>query len=121
MSTPGTEIGTELLFENDVVRVWSMVLEPGQDSPYHVHQLDYLFVYVTPSKIAFMEKPGDVIETRQYGDGYVAYNKVGEGMTHQIRNDADVPHRQILVELKGEHGDAPSSDNGRVGLPEPSA
>lgn len=117
MSAPVTEIGTELLFENEVVRVWSMVLEPGQDSPYHVHRLDYLFVYVTPSTIAFTEKPGDVKETRQYGDGYVAYNSVGEGMTHQIRNVADVPHRQILVELKGEHVKAPSSSNQRVGPP----
>ena len=117
MSTPVTDIGTELLFENDAVRVWSMVLEPGEESPYHVHKLDYLFVYVTPSRIAFMDRPGEVKETRDYGDGYVAYASVGEGITHQIRNMAEVQHRQILVELKTVRGEAPSSTNGRVGEP----
>lgn len=117
MSVPVTDIGTELLFENEVVRVWSMVLEPGQDSPFHVHKRDYLFVYVTPSSIAFMDEPGEIKETREYGDGYVAYNSVGDGLTHQIRNVAGIPHRQILVELKGSHPQAPPSTNGRVSAP----
>ncbi len=114
---PVTDIGNELLFENEVVRVWSMVLEPDQESPFHVHKLDYLFVYVTPSTIAFMETPGEVKETREYGDGYVAYNSVGDGITHQIRNVSVLRHRQILVELKAVRGEAPSSTNSRVGEP----
>ena len=117
MRNPVTDIGTELLFENDVVRVWSMVLEPGEDSPYHVHNLDYLFVYVTPSRIAFMEKPGEVTEVRDYADGYVSYMSVGDGITHQIRNEAQAVHRQILVELKKVRGEAPSSNNGRLSEP----
>jgi hypothetical protein len=32
MSEPSDRIGTELLFENDRVRVWDMVLEPGEAS-----------------------------------------------------------------------------------------
>src|ERR687884_144202 len=95
-----TDIGTELLFENEAVRVWSMELAPGEDSPYHVHKLDYLFVYTTPSKIGFVEPSGAQGETREYGDGFVNYLTVGDGLTHQIRNVADIPHRQILVEFK---------------------
>jgi len=30
-----TNIGTELLFENERIRVWSMVLQPGEESPLH--------------------------------------------------------------------------------------
>jgi beta-alanine degradation protein BauB len=117
MPVPVTDIGTELLFENEVVRVWSMTLEPGQAFPYHEHRLDYLYVYVTPSRIAFMETPGRVTEVRDYADGYVSYVSVGEGITHQIRNDARIPHRQILVELKTIHGAAPSGSNSRVSAP----
>ena len=66
-----TEIGTELLFENDRIRVWQMVLQPGEESPHHRHESDYVFVYTTPSRMtAFLEGqednpsrlgPGDMI------------------------------------------------------------
>lgn len=115
---PSTNIGTELLFENDVVRVWSMELAPGEDSSYHVHELDYVFVYVTPSRIAYMAQAGQVEEIRDYGDGYVRYSAVGAGIRHQIRNVAETRHRQILVELKSAHAHAPTSNNGRVSGPE---
>ena len=117
METPVTDIGTELLFENDVVRVWSMTLEPGQSMPYHVHLLDYVYVYVTPSRITFMEHPGQVKWTRDYEDGYVNYVSVGDGIAHQIRNDAGVPHRQILVEFKTVKGAASTQSNNRVSEP----
>ncbi len=55
---PSPSVGTELLFENEVVRVWSMELAPGQQSPYHEHTLDYVYAYVTPSKLAYLGSPG---------------------------------------------------------------
>jgi quercetin dioxygenase-like cupin family protein len=114
---PVAEIGTELLFENEAVRVWSMELAPGEDSPFHIHTRDYLFVYTTPSKIAFVERSGQLGETRAYEDGFVNYLAVGDGLTHQIRNVADIPHRQILVEFKTLKDVSPSSNNGRQGEP----
>jgi hypothetical protein len=85
--------------------------------PYHVHRLDYLFVYVTPSRIAFMEIPGQVKETRNYGDGYVSYVSVGDSIAHEIRNCADIPHRQILVEFKTVKDAASTQDNHRASEP----
>jgi beta-alanine degradation protein BauB len=117
MPRSSTDIGTELLFENDVVRVWSMTLAPGEMMGYHTHRLDYLFVYVTPSRIALLEQPGRVKETRDFADGYVNYVNVGDGITHQIRNDAETTHRQILVEFKTIKGVAATADNGRAGAP----
>jgi quercetin dioxygenase-like cupin family protein len=112
---PSTNVGTEILFENDVVRVWSMELAPGEVSPYHIHTLDYVYVYVTPSRLTFMAEPGDVEHVRNYSDGYVRYTAVGDGIRHQISNVAEGVHRQILVELKAPHASAPTSDNGRCG------
>ena len=95
-----TNIGTELLFENDRVRVWDMTLQPGQESPLHVHEGDYLFVYVTPSRLtAFIEDKEPY--TTEFDDGFVQYTEVGKGTWHKIRNDSDQVHRQILVEFKG--------------------
>jgi hypothetical protein len=95
-----TSIGTELLFENDRIRVWNMVLQPGEESPRHRHRDDYVFVYTTPSRItAFLE--GQPASTSEFDDGFVQYTEVGRGTTHYIRNDGAVEHRQILVEFKG--------------------
>jgi len=111
---PSTNVGTELLFENDVVRVWSLELAPGEQSPFHRHDLDYVYAYVTPSKLAYMGEPGRVERVHEYGDGYVRFTSVGDGIQHQIRNVSDTVHRQVLVELKGSHGQAPTTDNGRL-------
>lgn len=117
MRVASTNIGTELLFENDVVRVWDMRLKPGEIMPYHVHRKDYVIIYVTPSRISLMETPPDVKATRNYEDGYVHFVPVEGETAHQIRNDADIPHRQVLVEFKTRNGLAPNQDNHRASKP----
>jgi hypothetical protein len=94
-------VGTELLFENERVRVWDMTLEPGQSSELHQHLNDYVFAYVTPTLLE-SKWPGQEPRTRSFDDGYVQFNVVGKaGMTHQVTNVGDQTHRQILVELLG--------------------
>src|SRR5438270_532928 len=46
-----------------------MELAPGEDSPFHRHELDYVYVYVTPSTLAYMGEPGRVEHVRENGDG----------------------------------------------------
>ena len=85
--------------------------------PYHVHYLDYVIIYVTPSLITLMETPGSVKTTRKHEDGYVNYVSVPKPVAHQIRNESDISHRQILVEFKTLKGVAPTQNNHRVGEP----
>src|SRR5260370_31771724 len=93
-----TDIGTELLFENERIRVWQMALQPGEESPHHRHEADYVFVYTTPSRItAFLE--GQEPSTSAFDDGFVQYTEVGPGSTHPILNAAPVAHRQLLLEI----------------------
>lgn len=40
------DIGTRLRFENDRVRVWEIVLQPGERVPFHAHALEYVFTVV---------------------------------------------------------------------------
>jgi quercetin dioxygenase-like cupin family protein len=114
-----TEIGTELLFENDRIRVWQMVLQPGEESPHHRHESDYVFVYTTPSRMtAFLE--GQEPSTSDFDDGFVQYTAVGPGTTHHIRNSGTIEHRQILVEFKGGSMSQtlqPPEHNGRTHAP----
>ena len=122
MSSPrqvSREVGTELLFENDRIRVWSMTLEPGESSPYHRHEHDYVFVYTTPSRIK-SNRPGESDSVRKVRDGYVQYTEVGAGIEHSITNVSDARHHQIIVELMGPSSSAnplPPENNGRLESP----
>jgi len=106
------QVGTELLFENDTVRVWSMELAPGGTSPLHRHEIDYVIAYVTPSRISLV-RDGVVVQTDEFKDGYVQYIRVAQPIVHQIMNTARTRHRQLIVELKVGEGLSPTSDNGR--------
>ena len=55
---PHHHIGDTLLFENDRVRVWSMTLEPGEQSAVHEHPLDYVMVCIEGDRIAGHATPG---------------------------------------------------------------
>lgn len=96
----GHRVGTKVLFENDRVRVWELVLRPGEESPQHEHACDYVFVHLTRSKIALLE-PDKEPQTDEEPAGFVQYTEVGGGIVHSIKNVGDCEHREILVELKG--------------------
>ena len=108
-------VGTAVLFENDRLRVWDLVLEPGEASAVHRHTADYVFVCTTPGRITFLAE-GQPPTTTDYEDGFVQYTAVGPGITHQIRNVGKHRYREIPVELKGPSVAASpqaSEDNGR--------
>ena len=48
---PSGPIGTEVLYENDQVRVWDMKVPPGGKKAWHHHKLDYVIINVTGGKI----------------------------------------------------------------------
>ena len=117
MSETSTNVGTELLFENDRVRVWQMELAPGAASELHRHDNDYLFVYVTPTVLE-SRSPTREPRTFRCDDGFVQFVEVGPQGTapHQVTNVASEPHRQIVVELLGPSVAAeeqPPETNGR--------
>lgn len=102
---PTDQVGTELLFENDRIRVWDFKLEPGEESPLHTHKHDYVFVYVTPdNQLNIMVPNGQTIEQRS-PEGFVAYWEAGKEQpphwTHKAKNVGHEPHRQILIEFLG--------------------
>lgn len=110
-------VGTKLLFENDRVRVWELVLKPGETSPKHVHESDYVFVHLTKSKLALIRE-GEPEETSEAPAGFVQYTDVGSGIQHAIKNVGDSEHREILVEMKGpsraKTPQKPQTNEGRV-------
>ena len=91
-------IGTEMVFEDDTVRIWRIDLEPGQEAGWHTHYLDYTTVVLE----------GDLVE-RPNADGTVDRIQVKPGqlmrwydgpVRHALRNVGTKPFRNVVVEIK---------------------
>lgn len=94
----GNPIGTELVFEDEAVRVWRIELEPGQEAAWHTHYLDYTSIVIE----------GDVVE-RPNADGTVDRIEVTPGnfmrwhegtLRHALRNVGTKRFRNVIVEVK---------------------
>src|SRR5207237_10305709 len=92
-------IGTELVYEDDSVRVWRIELAPGETAGWHTHYLDYTTVVVE----------GDLVE-RPNADGTVDRSEVKPGaimrwnqgtLRHALRNVGTKTFRNVIVEVKG--------------------
>ena len=100
-------IGTEFLREDDQVKIWRIVLEPGEEAPWHTHELDYTSIVIE----------GGLLE-RYNGDGTTDRYQVNAGDTmrlyegstrHALKNVGDTRFSNIIIEFKnGKH--APTSE-----------
>ena len=94
---PNGPIGTEVIFENDQVRIWDMKVAPRGKKAWHHHTMDYVIVSVTGGRVEIENVDGD---------SYIGEDKVGgviwqdAGQKHELRNLTDAPYQNILVELK---------------------
>ena len=92
------EIDRVVLFENDRVKIWNLIVEPGESSDWHLHGRDYVTVVV--------ESNGGL--DAQYADGTSnkSNNIVGDftyhdsHQVHRVVNNADRRYRNVLIELK---------------------
>ncbi|HXY94180.1 MAG TPA: cupin [Acidimicrobiia bacterium] len=96
-------IGTEVVFENDRVRIWEMRLEPGESSAVHRHDLDYMLVLLDGDKIAAEPEPDTQGAFDEYLEadvvpGSVVY--IERGGVETAKNVGQLPYREIIIELK---------------------
>ena len=94
------QVGSEVLFENDRIRVWDLTLQPGEASPRHRHVRDYVFMHVTPGRIE-VHQAGEKPSVEECEAGYVEYTEVGSGIVQHLVNVGTDVLRELLVEFKG--------------------
>jgi hypothetical protein len=97
------DVATRLLFENDRVKIWEMVLEPGADGVLHRHDLDHILVQIDGDRMAVVPDP----QTRGPYDEYLEaevvpgqYFYVERGGIEVARNVGERTYHEILIELK---------------------
>ena len=90
-------VGTELLFENDLIRVWLLDLAPYQTTEWHEHSCDYVFI-VTQAGPVRCEYVDGSTEYQDDEAGAVSYRKRDLG--HRLVNSGGGRYQNIVVELK---------------------
>jgi hypothetical protein len=97
------KIGTKVLLDNDRVRIWDFELPPGEDSPVHRHDLDYVLVQLAGDRIAVVPEPDSGGEYNEYMEADVSVGNsmyIKRGGIEVARNVGSQTYREILIELK---------------------
>jgi quercetin dioxygenase-like cupin family protein len=85
-----------LLVKNRRVRVWEMVLGPGESYPMHRHRSPYLSIMLEPATVVMTDEDGHE-ERLQVRKGDVVWRARPEA--HAVRNVGRTRFRNRLVEL----------------------
>lgn len=101
-------IGTDLVFENETVRVWHMSLKPGENMPVHRHVLTYFWTAITPGRFLQRTYDGTTYES-SFEAGLTHFYRVGQGefALHNLENVGDTTMIFCAVELKKESVNPP--------------
>jgi hypothetical protein len=96
-------VGSTLLFENARVRVWEMILQPGDHCDYHQHHNDHVILYAQTATMRGQELGDEdwgIIQDTE--PGFVLYRTVGHTAPltpHRLKNLTDQPVTHYVVEL----------------------
>ena len=95
------EVGTTPLFEDDHVKVWHLVLEGEQATPWHEHMYDYIYVVVESGNVR--EESLDGTSQEQSDVLGATVFKTRDGI-HRLVNLGKSRYTNIVIELKnGNH------------------
>jgi quercetin dioxygenase-like cupin family protein len=92
-------IGSQLVYEDDAVRIWRIHLEPGEEAPWHTHVLDYRTVVVRGGVVERPNADGSV-DRFELKPGDLMRGQEGT-IRHMVRNVGATPFSNVIVELKG--------------------
>ncbi len=99
-----------LVAENPVVRIYDVVVPPGESTLFHVHDKDYFFVNFGAAELK-SQAEGKPEEDLNLADGEIRYTPAV--VTHRIRNAGKRPFHNLTVEILQPPGLAASSTMGR--------
>jgi hypothetical protein len=102
-AAPGNhELGTTLWFENDHIRVWEVMLRPGERGPFHSHTGNYFWTVVEPSRGLQRFADGTfIVRDYQLGETRNLEHTPETALIHDLENVGETPLRFVTVELLG--------------------
>ena len=91
------DVGTEFKYEDEQVKVWDLVLQPGQSSDWHHHTNRYMFV-VTRAGTLQTEHADGSVTTSDLQLGQVV--KGIKNAVHRVTNIGDALYSNAIIEMK---------------------
>ena len=109
-------VGTELVSEDERVRVWTIRLAPGQRIGFHTHVLDYFWTALNAGRARSHHEDGSTYESDYVaGETQHATYGSGERKTHDLENVGETELLFTTVEfLSGANRALPIPDSVRV-------
>ena len=95
---PLGDIATIPLFENERVKIWNLIVEPGEASPWHLHERDYVTVCLEGGGLTVEFEDGTTTKGATEPGSWVYHD---EHHVHRVLNHTDRRYKNLLVELKG--------------------
>jgi quercetin dioxygenase-like cupin family protein len=96
-STPDTSPGHSVVLENERIRIERLILEPGQYTNVHTHNLSALSVFLTNARVE-ITSPAGKPETIDYKPGDFRWRAAP--VTHSIKNIGSTRFEAIGVDWK---------------------
>ena len=94
------EIGTTLWFEDDRIRVWEVLLLPGERGPFHSHVTHYFWTVVEAGRGLQRFSDGRfVVRDYRVGDTRSLQHDPDSALIHDLENVGETPLRFVTVEL----------------------
>lgn len=89
------EVGSRKLAETAEVRVWEIVLDPGERMPLHRHRCPYLWIVHAGAEVEIGYEDG-ATERYRHDDGEIVHVPVdrGHGLVHDLAN---VDSRRLVI------------------------
>lgn len=94
---PLGEVATQVLFENEKVKIWSLQVAPGDASSWHLHSWDYITVGMEGETLT-RELEDGTMELVGFEPGRWTYH-VGQEI-HRVINNSQATWKNLLIELK---------------------
>jgi len=91
------DVGQQVVFENQHVRVWDLVLEPGEQQAWHEHDHPFLIIGLeaADNRVDFLDGGEPVFIHEPVGG--VVYREAGG--VHMVSNHGTTRYRCRVVEL----------------------
>lgn len=95
------EIGSQVLFENDRIKIWDLQIEPGKGHGMHRHRNDYVLVFIGDCRLRGVNQDGSTRFEQTMTDGTTLLRTIdGEEDIHDAVNVGDAVSRNLIIELK---------------------
>lgn len=107
-------VGSTVIYEDELVRVWNFTLAPGQMTSMHRHDTNYHFVAIKPSQLEVWGENGSVLFNFR-AEGTLGFKIEGDNLvpvshnvqlpwvvprTHAAKNIGPTEYNEILFESK---------------------